>query len=129
MARKITDLTPEEIEFLTERHHGTLTTLRADGSPHVVAIAFVLDHGDGIVRIISSDESQKVKNVERSRRAAICQVEGRRWLTLEGDARVERDSDHVRRAETAFEARYRPPRPNPSRVAIEVTVDRILGTA
>ena len=36
MARTVNDLTPDELGFLAERHLGTLTTVRADGTPHVV---------------------------------------------------------------------------------------------
>jgi hypothetical protein len=33
-------LTDDVLGFLTERHLATLTTLRRDGSPHVVAVGF-----------------------------------------------------------------------------------------
>lgn len=129
MARTHTDLTESEIEFLTERRLGTLTTIREDGTPHVVAIAFGYDHGQGRVRIISSDGTQKVRNIERNGRAAVAQVDGRRWLALEGDARVDKTPGGVAEAVEAFEARYRPASENPNRVGIEIQVDRILGRA
>lgn len=129
MPRTLADLTESERAFLTERHLGTLTTLRADGSPHVVAIAFTYDHEFGLVRIISSEGTQKVRNVDRIQRAAVCQVDGPRWLSMEGAARVNREPDGVRIAVEAFESRYRPARENPRRVAIEMEVDRVLGRA
>ena len=129
MPRTVADLTEPELEFLTERHLASLTTLRADGSPHVVAIAFSYDRASGLVRIISSDDTQKVRNVERDPRAVVSQVDGPRWLTLEGSARVLRDEEGVRIAVTAFEARYRPVRENPQRVAIEIRVERVVGRA
>jgi PPOX class probable F420-dependent enzyme len=129
MSRKIIDLSPDQVEFLTERHVGTLTTLRPDGTPHVVAIAFAYDRETGWVRIISSDGTQKVRNVERKGRAVVCQVDGPRWIALEGVARVNRESDGVATAVAAFETRYRPARENPNRVAIEIEVDRVLGRA
>jgi len=121
-------LTPAQLEFLSERHLGTLTTLRRDGSPHVVAIAFTYLPGDGSVSIITNEGSQKVRNVEGSARAAVCQVDGGRWLTLEGPATVHRSATEIARAEAAFESRYRPPSDNPKRVAIEISVDRVLGS-
>ncbi|MBU1228236.1 MAG: TIGR03618 family F420-dependent PPOX class oxidoreductase [Actinobacteria bacterium] len=127
MARRAADLTGEEVAFLTERHLGTLTTLRADGTPHVVAIAFTVDLEAGVVRIITSDGGQKVRNIEGGGRAAVCQVDGPRWLTLEGPAVVTRDSERIADAVAAFEARYHPARENPGRVAIEITVRRVLG--
>lgn len=129
MPRRLHDLTDSEREFLTQRHLGTLTTLRSDGTPHVVAIAFTVHPEEGLVRIISSDGSQKVTNVDRSGRAAVCQVDGPRWLTLEGPATVRRDPESVATAVTAFEGRYRPARENPRRVTIEIEVDRVLGRA
>ena len=127
--RSPSDLTSAELRFLTERHLATLTTLRKDNTPHVVAIAFGYDPGSGLVRIISSDRTRKVRNIESNGIAAICQVDGARWLTMEGTAQVVRDPDLIRLAVEAFEARYRPTRENPDRVAIEIRVGRILGRA
>lgn len=127
MPRTAADLTGPELAFLAERHLGTLTTMRPDGSPHVVAIAFAYDPDDELVRIISSDNTQKVKNVDRDPRAVVSQVDGTRWLTLEGAAAVTRAAGEVATAVAAFETRYRPARENPNRVAIEITVHRVLG--
>ncbi|MEX0795318.1 MAG: TIGR03618 family F420-dependent PPOX class oxidoreductase [Acidimicrobiia bacterium] len=127
--RNASDLTADELRFLTERHLATLTTLRHDNTAHVVAIAFGYDPGARLVRIISSDGTRKVRNIEARGVAAICQVDGPRWLTLEGTAHVVRDPDAIRLAIEAFEARYRPARENPDRVAIEISVGRILGRA
>ena len=127
--RDHTDLSDDELAFLEERHVATLTTLRSDGSPHVVAIAFTYHPDEGAVRIISPDNTQKILNIERSDRAAVCQVDGPRWLTLEGPAVVQRDPADVATAVAAFEARYRPARESPTRVAIQIEVDRVLGRA
>ena len=129
MSRDSTQLSGDEIGFLSERHLATVTTLRSDGTPHVVAIAFTYDTETGRVRIISSDGTQKVKNVERSSRAVVCQVDGRRWLALEGVASVDRTPDGVANAVAAYAERYRPPRENPRRIVIEIEVDRVLGKA
>ena len=127
MARTTDELTAVDLEFLEERHLGTLTTLRADGTPHVVAIAFAYD--DGAVSIISSDGTQKVVNVEQRSRAVVCQVDGRRWIALEGNGEVLRSADAVAQGERLFEQRYRPVRENPDRVVIRFAVDRVLGKA
>ena len=127
MPRTLADLTDEEMAFLAERHLGSLTTLRADGTPHVVAIAFTADRDAGLVRIIASDGGQKIVNVERTGRAAVCQVDGPRWLSLEGPAVVTRDPGRIARAVADYTKRYRPVRENPERVAIEITVERVLG--
>lgn len=120
-------------QFLTERHLATLTTLRRDGSPHVVAVGFTFDPDAGIARVITSDGSVKVRNAERARpdgtapRAALCQVDGRRWLTLEGPAVVCRDRCAIAEAERWYGLRYRVPRINPRRVVVTIAVDRMLG--
>ncbi len=106
-----------------------LTTLRADGSPHVVAVGFTFDPKTHIARVITSDGSQKALNAERNELGVLSQVDGARWLSLEGIAGVNRDPDAVRDAELRYAQRYRTPRPNPQRVVIEVVVKRVLGSS
>src|SRR3954466_14091822 len=80
------------LEFLTERHLATLTTLRADGSPHVVPVGVTFDPATATARVITSGASAKAGNVRDGRsRVAVCQVDGRRWMTLEGTAVVRDD--------------------------------------
>jgi PPOX class probable F420-dependent enzyme len=117
------------LAFLRERHLATLTTLRADGSPHVVPVGFGYDPDERIVRIITFDGSQKVANARRGGRAAVSQVDGGRWLTLEGEARLVTDEASVARAVAAYTERYRAPAERADRVAIEIHVDRMLGRA
>ncbi|MGZ4749366.1 MAG: pyridoxamine 5'-phosphate oxidase family protein [Oryzihumus sp.] len=114
------------LAFLAERHLATLTTLRPDGSPHVVPVGFTWDPGAGVARIITSGTSRKARNAA-SGRAVLCQVDGWRWLSLEGPVRVLTDAASVRDAEGRYAVRYREPRENPRRVVLEVTVDRVLG--
>lgn len=128
MAFDLDRLDPAVSSFLAERHLATITTLRADGTPHVVPVGFAYDHDDRVVRVITNGASQKAANLEHGGRAVVCQVDGRRWLALEGEARVERSPADVERAEAAYEARYQAPRDRPGRVAIVIEVDRILGT-
>ena len=117
-------------EFLTERHLATLTTLRADGSPHVVPVGVTFDPATGTARVITSGTSAKVRHVRAGQsRVAVCQLEGRRWLTLEGTAVVRDDAASVADAVERYARRYRQPRVNPLRVVIEISVDRILGHA
>jgi PPOX class probable F420-dependent enzyme len=105
----------------------TLTTLGAGGRPHVVAIGFTFDPADGLVRIITDRASQKAANARRGGRAAVGQVDGGRWLSLEGPVAVSADPERVAAAVAAYTARYRQPRDNPTRVAVEITVERVLG--
>jgi len=129
MALDPTSLDDAVLEFLTERHLATLTTLRADGSPHVVPVGFGYDAEARIARIISFAGSQKVVNAMRGGRAAVSQVDGGRWLTLEGTVTATDDPGRVAAAVAAYAARYREPSDRPDRIAIEIRVDRILGRA
>lgn len=115
------------LEFMTERHLATLTTLRADGSPHVVQVGFTWDDDLLIARVIASRSSAKVVQARAGRRAALSQVQARRWITLEGSTRVLEDPASVRDAEQRYAQRYRVPRENPERVVIVLDVDRVLG--
>ena len=117
------------LRFLSERHLATLTTLRADGSPHVVAIGFSYAPAERLVRVITFAPSVKARNAARGGRAAVCQIDGGRWLTLEGAVRLVTDPPRVAAAVEGYAARYRQPGERADRVAIEIQVDRILGRA
>ncbi len=120
------ELSPAVAEFCAERHLGTLTTLRRDGSPHVVPVGFTLDPATALVRVITSGPSQKARNAARGGRAAGGQVDGRRWLTLEGPCRLLDDAASVLDAEQRYARRYQQPRVNPRRVVVVIEVDRLL---
>jgi len=122
-------LGPAQLAFVTERHLATLSTLRPDGSPHVVPVGFTWDAAAGLARVIASAGSTKVRNAATGARAALCQFDGRRWLTLEGRAAVLSDPAAVADAEERYAARYRRPRPNPERVVVQIVVDRVLGSS
>src|SRR5207249_1645229 len=121
--------TPAALEYLTERHLATLTTLRADGTPHVVAVGFTWDPGAGIARIITSGDTVKARNASRRAYAAVSQVDGPRYLTLEGPAEVLTDAAAVADAERRYAQRYRTPRENPKRVVIAIRVTRTLSSS
>jgi PPOX class probable F420-dependent enzyme len=116
------------LAFLAERHLATLTTLRPDGTPHVVAVGFTWDSDARLVRVITNGTSRKVVHVRAgSPRAVVAQVDGRRWLSLEGVPSVSDDPDRVAEAVRRYALRYRQPSVNPQRVVLEIAVDRVLG--
>ena len=121
------NLPTSTLEFLAEYHLASLTTLRADGSPHVVPVGFSYEPDEQLVRIITFEGSQKVANARRGGRAAVSQVDGGRWLTLEGTITASTDPERVAAAVAGYAARYRQPGEREDRVALEIAVDRILG--
>ncbi|CAL9480642.1 F420H(2)-dependent biliverdin reductase [Streptomyces sp. enrichment culture] len=125
---------PDEpyLRFWRERHLCTLTTPRPDGTPHVVPVGVTYDPAARLARVIADKSSAKVGNVAAAgpegARAAVCQVDGRRWATLEGRALVRTEPERIAEAERRYAERYgRVPSPNPSRVVIEITLDRAMG--
>src|SRR4051794_38688720 len=126
MAKATTRLTNDALAFLTERHLAMLTTLRTDNLPHVVAVGFTFDPKTHIARVITTGGSQKALNADRAGVAVLSQVDGARWLSLEGRSTVSGETGAVRDAELRYAQRYRTPRPNPRRVVIEVQVERVL---
>lgn len=120
-------LPPEVLAFLAERHLATLTTLRPDGSPHVVAVGFTWDDRAGLVRVITHRASRKARNAAAGGRGVVAQVDGARWLALEGRGAVSGEPARVAEGVRRHAERYRQPSDNPQRVVIEITVDRVLG--
>ncbi|WP_248583137.1 PPOX class F420-dependent oxidoreductase [Nocardioides sp. InS609-2] len=127
MAPRPDRLPPGVLQMLRERHLATLVTQRADGSPHAVPVGFTWDDDVHVARVITDGESVKAGNARRGGRAAVSQVDGRRWLTLEGPVRVLDDPESVADAVQRYAERYRSPRVNPRRVVLVIDVDRVLG--
>lgn len=120
-------LTDDGLRFVSDRHLATLSTIGPARGIHVVAVGFT--YVGGVVRIITSDGSQKVRNIERDGRATVAQLSGPQWLSIAGTGAIERDADAVAYAESLYAARYRQPRPNPRRVVIRIMPEKALGSA
>ncbi|MBZ5734651.1 PPOX class F420-dependent oxidoreductase [Nocardioides sp. TRM66260-LWL] len=123
------DLPAPLLDFWTERHLCTLTTLRADGRPHVVPVGVALDPEQECAWVITNPGSVKARHVLRdagTAEVAACQVDGARWSTLEGTAELRSDAASVARAVERYASRYRQPRENPERVALRLTVRRFV---
>ncbi|MFI8893380.1 PPOX class F420-dependent oxidoreductase [Streptomyces paradoxus] len=135
MAEKMTDA--QWREFVS---HGTrtakLSTVRADGSPHVTPIWFLLD-GDEVVFNTGRD-SVKGRNILRDGRIALCVDDDRppySFVVLRGRARVSEDLDEIRLWATRIGARYMGEERAeefgarngvPGELLVRVTVDRVL---
>jgi PPOX class probable F420-dependent enzyme len=126
---RVSELEGEHLEFWQERHLCSVTTLRRDGSPHVVPMGVVVDAENATAWAITSRTSQKVANLRSGSdaRVAVCQVDGRRWSTIEGTAEVRADAESVAEAVRRYAERYRQPRENPDRVAIRINITSAIG--
>ncbi|MCZ4498379.1 MAG: nitrilase/cyanide hydratase and apolipoprotein N-acyltransferase [Marmoricola sp.] len=123
---------PEFLEFWRERRLCTVTTLRPDGTPHVVPMGVALDAEHGRAWAITSGTSRKARNLVAAGDGAliaVCQVEGGRWSTIEGRATVLTDAEGIAEAESRYAARYKTPRENVARVGIRIEITRVLGNA
>ena len=125
------NLSQEVLSFLDERHLASLTLLRPDGSPHVTAVGFTWDQDSQLVRVITWAGSMKSRILEQTpnSRAVVCQIDGGRWLSLEGTAVVTSDEARCRVGTERYANRYRIPQDRQDRTVIEISVDQILGYA
>lgn len=106
MAQKMTD--DQWRSFVS---HGTrtgkLSTVRADGSPHIAPIWFLLD-GDDLVFNTGKD-TVKGRNLARDGRVALCVDDDQppfAFVVLQGRAEISEDIDEVRSWATRLGARY-----------------------
>ena len=90
------ELSSEMTQFVTERHLASLTIVTPKGRPHVTPVGFTWDEERQLVRVITWAGSTKAKILDKSEnplRAAVSQVDGGRWVTLEGLAVVTSDDE------------------------------------
>ena len=129
----IIKLTPEMTNFVTERHLASITIVTPTGRPHVTPVGFTWDEETQLVRIITWAGSTKAKILQRSEcplMAAVCQVDGGRWVTLEGKAVVTEDKNRCAEGTKRYAVRYSEPKDRGvDRRVIELSVERVLGRA
>ena len=122
---RVRELTGDHLDFWRERHLCTVTTLRGDGSPHVVPMGIVVDVETGIAWGITSPhlaegrEPPLAAPTRGSRSARSTAAAGPRSRAL---AEVRDDQASVAEAVRRYAERYRQPRENPDRVALRITI-------
>jgi PPOX class probable F420-dependent enzyme len=102
-------MSPEEVDsFLVESMKLQVGTVNPDGSPHLTTLFYVVQ--DGRLAFWTYGSSQKIKNLERDPRIS-CLVETGsdyfelRGVSIQGEARLVRDEDGIRRIGTAVATR------------------------
>ncbi|MGW2029259.1 MULTISPECIES: PPOX class F420-dependent oxidoreductase [Streptomyces] len=135
MAEKMTD--EEWRAFVLDgTRTAKLSTVRADGSPHVAPIWFLLD-GDELVFNTGKDTA-KGRNLARDGRVALCVDDDRppfHFVVLNGRARLSEDLAEVRLWATRIAARYMGEdraeeygarNGVPGELLVRVTIDKVL---
>ena len=92
-------------EFLREDHVAVVSTLNTDGSPQVTTIWYLLQV-DGTLIMSTPGRTQKVKNLRRDPRIAVCVGDERRSVSLYGMVTISSDQNVIRRDLEQLTARY-----------------------
>ncbi|KPC59751.1 PPOX class F420-dependent oxidoreductase [Streptomyces chattanoogensis] len=95
-------------KFLSEgTRTGKLSTVRADGGPHIAPVWFLMD-GDELV-FNTGKETVKGRNLARDNRVALCVDDERppfSFVVVQGSAEISEDLADVRHWATRIAARY-----------------------
>lgn len=68
----------EALDFMRERHHGVLTTIKRDGRPQLSNVTYVVGDDDRI-RVSVTDSRAKTKNLRRDPRASLHVAQSDFW--------------------------------------------------
>jgi PPOX class probable F420-dependent enzyme len=91
--------------FLREDRVAAVSTLNTDGSPQVTTIWYLLQE-DGTLIMSTPGRTQKVKNLRRDPRIAVCVGDERRSVSLYGTVTISSDQNVIRRDLEQLTARY-----------------------
>jgi PPOX class probable F420-dependent enzyme len=112
---------------------GTVTTLRADGSPHSTVV-WVDTDGDEVVRFNTPHGSLKQRHLARDPRVSLVVIDPQdmyRWVGVTGTAEItgEGADAHIDAlAKTYLDADSYPfRRPGEQRLTVRITVDKVDG--
>ena len=103
----------DRAEWLEFVHHGTrtgkLATVRADGSPHVAPIWFVVDEGSDRLVFMTGADTVKGRALRREPRFALCvdlEREPYAYVQFQAVAEISEDPDDLLRWSTVIARRY-----------------------
>tara|TARA_Y100001970_G_scaffold250023_1_gene321227 strand:+ start:1642 stop:2031 length:390 start_codon:yes stop_codon:yes gene_type:complete len=124
------DNLPNSIEdFLSTRAFGALNSIDDTKNIHTAVVGFHFDMTKNTIRIISQKNSKKVKNIIQNNNVSLSQIRENKWLSFIGTATIKYDEESIKNATDAYTVRYEKPSENHDRVAIEISVKKILGNA
>jgi len=92
-------------EFLREDHVAVVSTLNTDGSPQITTIWYLLQEDDTLI-MSTPGRTQKVKNLRRDPRLAVCVGDERRSVSIYGMVTISSDPNVIRRDLEHLTARY-----------------------
>lgn len=92
-------------EFLREDHVAVVSTLNTDGSPQVTTIWYLFRE-DGTLIMNTPGRTQKVKNLRRDPRIALCVGDEGRSVGLYGTVTISSDQNVIRQDLEQLIARY-----------------------
>jgi PPOX class probable F420-dependent enzyme len=102
MARMLSDWGRE---FIREDHVAVISTLNTDGSSHLTTMWYLLAD-DGTLVMSTPGRNQKVKNLRRDPRIALCVGDGARSVSLYGRVSISEDQALVRQDLESLVERY-----------------------
>ena len=101
-----TALSARAVAFLKEKHFAVLCTINKDGSPQLTTMWYLLDD-DGTIVMNTQVHLQKVKNILRDPRIAICIQDGPRSVSINGTVKLIEDPAIIHRDINRLVERYK----------------------
>ncbi len=92
-------------EFLKGDHVAVVCTINKDGSPFATTIWYLLQE-DGTLIMSTAGRTQKVRNLQRDPRIAVCIGDAQRSVSLYGTVTISDDPDIIRRDLEQLARRY-----------------------
>src|SRR2546421_6697717 len=92
-------------EFLREDRVAVVSTLNKDGSSHLTTMWYLLTK-DGTLVMSTPGRNQKVKNLRRDPRIALCVGDGARSISLYGTVTISEDQALIRQDLERLVERY-----------------------
>jgi len=101
-----TVLSDKAVAFLKEKHFAVLSTINKDGSPQLTTVWYLLND-DGTIVMNTQVHLQKVKNILRDHRIALCIEDGPRSVSINGTVELIEDPAIIHRDINRLVERYK----------------------